>query len=105
MCLTPLVMTVRPGMTVPVRPMTIVPMFLPFSVAVAPFLLFLHRLWLAIIIMTMPGFMTPFVNHMPFRIAVAAFDFHNVRVRIELFYLSVSKYTLRKRRSGCYAER
>lgn len=82
MCLTPLVMTVRSGMTVPVRAVTIVPMLLPFSMAVAPFFLFLHRLWLAVITMAMPGFMPPFVNHMPFRITMAPLYFHNVRVRI-----------------------
>ena len=102
--LAPFIVTTRASMTVPFRAFTLVPMLLPFFVAVAPFLL-LNRFRLAIGIMTMPGFNTPFMNLMPFRISVTALHFHNVWVRIKFFNLSVSGNALRKRCSVYYAER
>ena len=59
---------VRASMAVPFRAATFVPMFAPFSVAMAPFFLFLHGLWLTVIIMAVPSLVTPLVNHVPFRI-------------------------------------
>lgn len=75
-----LIMAARSGMAMPAATMSLMPVLAPVFMAVTIFL-FHYMLGLAIIPMTVPSFVTPFINHVEFFIFMAAMNLNNVRVR------------------------
>ena len=71
-------------MAVPMGAPTRMPVMLPFAMTVLA--RFLRRLGFAIFVMTVPGFIPPFMYHVEFSFAMAAFDFVQIAIGCRLLH-------------------